>query len=474
MAYRTGHREQLNLFPASIEDYVKDDDVVRVYDTFVDSLNLDNLGLVIDFSKVGNPAYEPESMLKLLLYGYSYGLRSSRQLERALYHNISFIWLMGGLKPDHKTISNFRKQNKSVLKQVFKQCAKLCIKLNLIEGNTLFLDGSKIRANASMDNSITEKKGEKLLKKIEIRIDEILQECEQIDESEEGQKSFVKLQKELNNKNKIKEKIAKVLETIKSEERTELNTTDKDAMLMKSRQGTHAAYNSQIVVDEKNSLIVSCDVVSDQTDQRQFANQINKANEILKNNCKIACADQGYSKTDKLEEIDNKKITVVVPIHETSANNVADKSFSKDKFKYIEEEDCYRCPEGNKLIYSSTYQGFREYRIESAKLCLNCPHLEKCTRSKQGRRILRLINEQVKEKIKLQNQTTEIKEIFNLRKQKVEHPFGYIKRNMNVSSFLMRGLEGVRAEMAIFCTCFNLRRMMTIVGKENLVRDLAA
>ena len=146
MAYRIGNREQVMLLPPTIEDYVGEDDPVRAYDAFVEALNLEQLGIENEEVKVGNSAYDPKTMLKILVYGYSYGWRSSRKLERALHHNLSFIWLTGGMKPDHKTIAKFRRDNLAALKKVLRQCVRLCIDLKLIEGNTLFIDGSKIRA----------------------------------------------------------------------------------------------------------------------------------------------------------------------------------------------------------------------------------------------------------------------------------------------------------------------------------------
>ena len=177
MPYRKGERRQSILFPQSIDEYIKEDDPARVYDAFVEALNFNELGITLDENQVGNPSYYPKSMLKLLLYGPSYGERSSRKLERATHHNISFIWLMEGLTPDHKTIAKFRRDNKSALKNVMKQCAQLCLKLGLIEGNTLFMDGSKIRANASISNTWTEERCQKYLENIDQRIDEILKEC---------------------------------------------------------------------------------------------------------------------------------------------------------------------------------------------------------------------------------------------------------------------------------------------------------
>ena len=178
MAYRYGNRNQINLFPESMEDYIAPDDPVRAYDAFIGALDFRDLGITLDPNKVGNSEYHPHAMLKLLVYGYSYGIRSSRKLERACHHNLSFIWLTSGLMPDHKTIAEFRRKNKEALANVLKQCARICIKLNLIEGNTLFLDGTKIRANASIKNTWTREKAQRALKHIDKRIKDILTQCD--------------------------------------------------------------------------------------------------------------------------------------------------------------------------------------------------------------------------------------------------------------------------------------------------------
>ena len=184
MAYRYGDRCQLGLFPESIEDYVRKDDPVRAYDAFVEGLDFNALGIEIYPCKVGNSEYDPKAMLKLLVYWYSYGIKSSRKLERETHHNISFIWLMGGLKPDHETIAEFRRKNKEALKRVLKQCARVCIKLGLIAGNVLFVDGAKIRANASRSQSHKQGYYERLLSEIDRRIELLLEEAESSDQQE--------------------------------------------------------------------------------------------------------------------------------------------------------------------------------------------------------------------------------------------------------------------------------------------------
>jgi transposase len=269
MAYRHGDRDQMQLLPPSIEEYVGPGDPVRAYDAFVESLDLDELGIIWDEHRVGNSEYNPKAMIKLVVYGYSYGLRSSRKLARILglekkatYHNLSFIWLMGGLKPDHKTIARFRKDNRDILKNILKQCVRLCIKLDLIEGNTLFVDGSKIRANASIHNTWTPDKCERYLKEVDQHIESILSECDRIDEQEQEHPSLVKLKEELRDKEHLKSRVQDILKELKEQERESINTTDPDCVKVKGRQGIHAGYNGQIVVDEKHGLIVHSDVVN--------------------------------------------------------------------------------------------------------------------------------------------------------------------------------------------------------------------
>lgn len=254
MAYRYEDRCQKTLFPQSIDEYIPQDAPVRAYDIIVGSLDFDELGVEVDPHKVGCPQYDPKVMLKLLVYGYSYGVRSSRKLEREVNYNLSFIWLTGGLKPDHKTIAEFRRRNKTALQKVLKQCARLCIRLGLIEGNTLFVDGSKIRANASMRNNWTEQRCQKFLKNIDKRIKDILLECEAADDQEKQQQSLIKMRQELEDHEALKSKVENILNELKAEKKQSINTTDPDSKSMRTRQGPGAGYNAQVTVDEKHGL----------------------------------------------------------------------------------------------------------------------------------------------------------------------------------------------------------------------------
>jgi len=473
MAYRYGNRHQMELLPKSIEEYVKDDDPVRVYDAFVEALDFNKLKLHLDSHKVGCPEYYPKAMLKLLTYGYSYGFRSSRKLERAIYHNVSFMWLMGGLKPDHKTIAEFRRKNKASIKNVLKACARLCIKLNLIAGNTLFVDGSKIRANASIKNTWTKEKCERALGKIDTRIEAILSECDAVDEYEENQDSLVKVRKELKDKKVLKAKVEEILKELKEENKKSINTTDSESTRINSIQGSHAGYSLQGVFDEKYGLIVNEDVVSENNDLNQFAKQINQANEVLERKCDTACADSGYANTDELQKIDKQKIKVVVP-SQRQASRKEPKPFHKSNFQYDSEKDCYICPEGHFLTYRRTNKREQNkvYIISEKTICRQCPHWGVCTKSQQGRQITRLINEEVRQKLEAQYEEAESQTIYKLRQQKAELPFGHIKRNLKVDAFLLRGLDGVKAEASLLASCFNIRRMISIIGIRALIEKL--
>ena len=293
MAYRYGNRKQMALLPRSIEDYVGQDDPVRVYDAFVEALDMEKLGIQNDPRKVGNAEYEPKAMLKLFVYGYSYGWKSSRKLERALHHNVSFIWLMGGLTPDHKTIAEFRRKNKKALRELIRQCARMCIKLDLIEGNVLFVDGTKIRASASRGKSSTKQHYEKHLAEVDKRIDELLEESERIDEEEKDEGSWVKMEKELAEKEAYRNRVREILKQFEEEEEERgkepktINLTDPESALMRSVQGSHASYNVQSVVDDKHSLIVHVDAVSDNSDVNQFTSQITQAETVTGKECEV-------------------------------------------------------------------------------------------------------------------------------------------------------------------------------------------
>jgi transposase len=475
MAYRYGNRSQMMLLPPSIEDYISAADPVRAYDAFVESLKPEELGIVHNPHQVGNSSYDPKAMLKLLIYGYSYGVRSSRKLEREVCHNLSFIWLVGGLKPDHKTIAEFRRQNKEPLKQLLKQCVRLCIRLDLIDGNTLFTDGTKIRANASNKQTLSRQQAEKSLTELDGRIEQMLEQCERLDESESEQNSLTAMKTQLQDHQHLRHEIQDFIKQMDTKATDRINRTDPDSAIMQSVQGTHTSFNVQSTVDEKHGLIVHTDVTDARNDWDQLADQVHQATEVLGKKPQTSVADCGYANVQELEKLDQQGIAVIVPSgRQVTKEKKTPEPFNKEQFHYDPQTNTYQCPANQTLVLSwhdKTKKRFA-YQVPDKNTCRQCPHFGVCTKTAKGRLIYRYENEALVEKYEACYQDPKAQEIYKKRKEKVELPFGHIKRNLKFDSFLIRGNDGARAEIRIAATCFNLARMITLLGVPFLIKTL--
>lgn len=468
MNSRTPNRFQRSLLPPAVEDYVLSNDPVRFYDAFVESLNLEELGIVTSQNKLGTPEYDPKTMIKILLYSYSYGFRSCRKIERALHHNLSFRWLAGDIKPNFRTIARFRKENADVITQFLKKTGRVCLKLNLIEGNVLFADGTKIRANASIDQSFTAEKLEKKLAALDKKIDDLMQKIETIDEIEATKSSLVEMHKELGTKEKLKEKISQALADINKSGKKRINLTDKDSLNFKSRQGAHAGYNAQVVTDEKHGLIVHAQTAEQNTDIGLLNEVIEQANQNLgeKHDCQTACADSGYYKVDDLKALGDKGIEVIVPSQRQACHQPQPKSFTKEAFIYDEKSNTYTCPAGHQLdrIHYQASKKADVYRIKGKSPCPECIFFGQCTSSPQGRTINRMKNEVYKQQCTAVYASPAGQRTYKRRKEVAELPFGYIKRTLNGGHFLVKGVKAVNAELSLMASCFNIRRLITILG----------
>lgn len=472
MAYRQGNRDQQTLLPPSIEEYVPADATVRAYDAMIEAMDLAAMGFTLDSRKVGNSQYHPQSMLKLMVYGYSYGVRSSRKLERECHYNLSFIWLTGGLKPDHKTIAEFRRTNKTALQQVIRQCARICIDLDLVEGNILFMDGTRLRANAAIDHSWTTKKCQEVLASLDRRIEQLLKECEATDKAEANRGSLVHLEQTLADQSALKSRIEEVMARLQAEGKASLNTTDEDCVRIHSRQGSHAGYNGQVVVDDANGLIIHSDVVAENNDSKQFTHQLEQANAVLDEPCTTACADAGYTDYDELHKMDCEQTDVVVPPQQPSSEATSN-PFDKSRFTYDQQSDCFICPEGHRLKADSWDPKKHSHSYLAGTVCRTCKHFGHCTTNRlQGRKVRLYDYEQLRTKLENRYLEPDAQAIFARRKCRVEHPFGHFKRNLGAGYFLLRGLAGVRAEMAMLAGCFNIRRLITLLGVEGLKMQL--
>jgi len=461
MAYRIADRRQTTFLPPSVEDYIDQDDQVRAYDAFVEALDFGELGIAL--IPGGNAdEYYPKMLMKVLVFGYAYGIRSSRKLERACHHNLAFIWLTGGLKPDFRTIGRFRRQHQEALKKVLKQCVRMCINLELVDGNALFMDGSGIRANAGIKNNWDVKRCKRHIHAINERIDQLVIDNAHEDLQEEQKESLIRLKKELRDKEKLK---AAVKASTQETGRDKLNTTDPDSVIIKSRQGIHAGYKAQIVADGKHGLVVTAEAVSHSTDVNQLSRQLEQAKEVLNKKPESVCADAGYYSPQDFTKVDSD-VQVIVPspkvMHQERGHKP--KPFDKDVFTYDGKNNEYICPEGKRLQSSGTHKkGQRAYRA-SWKDCCKCAHFGICTTNGLGRSIDRMEHETLQQKLAVVYKSSEGQAIYRLRKQIIELIFGHFKYNLGAGQFLLRGSYGASAELAILSTGFNIVRMITILG----------
>ena len=478
MAYIEGEdRYQIILFPESIDDYISENSTVRVIDKYVDHLDIKGL----NFKKavcptVGRPPYNPKDMLKLYLYGYLNRVRSSRRLEHEAIRNIEVIWLLKKLKPDFKTIADFRKDNKKALKMVFRDFTKLCDEWDLYGKELVAIDGSKFRACNSKKNNFSIKKLDRRIKYIDEKIDRYLKELNDGDAAEihDRQPDAKEIKERIQELRNRKQKYDECKRQLKESGKNEVSTTDPDARLMcNNNNSVDVSYNVQTTVDSKHKLIVDFKVTQKPNDLGELDNMALRAKKLFKDKEFEALADKGYYKAEDLKKCVENGITPYVA-KQTHSNGTGDQDFYTDKFKYDKDRKVYLCPAGKELYYykDRTKKGKvvigHEYRNYEA--CKECEFIARCTKSKKGRTICRHVDQDFLDTIDLKTEINMAK--YKLRQMIVEHPFGTIKRSWGAYYFLTKRKISVSAEIALSFLAYNLKRVINILGPEEILRRI--
>jgi transposase len=472
MSYITGtSRHQVLLLPERIEDYVDLDNPVRFLDAFVVSLDLRTLGFVhAATAPTGRPPYDPADLLRLYLYGYLHRIRSSRLLEKECRRNVELIWLLGQLRPDFKTIADFRKDNRRALLGVSRQFMRLCHQLNLFGAQLVGIDGTKLAAVNSKDANFNEKKLQDLLARAEDRLQEYLKQLDEADAAEpsEGKPTRAELEEKIAVLREKKDWHQELLAELKNSGDTQISLTDEQARRMRSGGGASVVgYNAQAVVDDKHKLIAAVDVTNDETDLGQLSSMALEAKANLGAEKLDVVADTGYRNTSEVVRCQDHGLTAYVPQADTSANT-ARGLYGKSQFCYDAQKDVYICPAGSQLTYRfSTQEKERELRYYRAKNCRACMLKSQCTRNQANRTITREQDEAVMEamaaRLKAQPQK------YRLRKTLCEHPFGTLKRWFGYSYFLLKGLEKVRCEWSLMTLVYNIKRVFRLVSFQQLM-----
>jgi transposase len=470
-------RGQSTLLPECLDDFIDEDNPVRVVDVFVDELDLGGLGFDrVDPKATGRPGYHPSDLLKLYIYGYLNRVQSSRRLEREAGRNLEVMWLTGRLVPDHKTIADFRKDNGPAIRKVCSQFVALCRRLDLFADASVAIDGSKFKAVNTRDKNFTRAKMKRRMEQIEESVERYLHQLDSADRQEPS------LARETST-TRLKDKIAKLKEEMQRLEKLEarmlatpdqqISLTDPDArsMATSGRGSGMVGYNVQAAVDTKHHLIVAHEVTNRGTDRSQLAQMARQTKAALETDSLDVVADRGYFNSEEILACEEAGITVTLPKPQTSGNRAKGR-FVKADFRYLADDDVYLCPAGERLKYYYTNQErgltLRRYWTNA---CGTCAIKHRCTTGPQ-RRITRWEHEHVLEAV--QQRLDEHPEKMRQRRETVEHPFGTIKYWMGATHFQMKTLKKVGTEMALHVLAYNLKRVMNIMGAGALIAVMGA
>jgi len=480
MKFITGqNREQIHLFPLSVDASIGTNNEVRMIDLFVDALKLSAYGFRTDFIENGRPAYHPSDLLKLYIYGYLNKIRSSRDLEKECKRNIEVMWLLQMLQPDHNTISNFRKDNAKAIKKVFRATVQIAKHFDLIGGKLIAGDSSKLRAQNSKKNNYNQKKIEHHIAYIEAKVDEYNQALSTAD-GDEKQELQKQIQTQLERKGKY-EDISKQLEETGE---VQLSASDPESRQIITRNNiTEVAYNVQTTVDEKHNIPIDYKVTNE-NDSKAMGNMARRAKSILRTNDFTLLCDKGYHTGSELKTVQCLGIESVVAIPAVPSSSMApDPAYNLSAFTYNPKVNTYTCPQGNTMITNGTwYKKGRSSKLRKrgdsimvqhfkTTHCKSCPVINSCTKNTRGRG--RVIERTACASYIEQNRkNVEQKEhLYKRRQAIVEHPYGTIKRQWGFYYILTKkGMQRASADVGFMFIAYNLRRIINILGQKVLAK----
>ena len=465
MKYIIGqNREQLQIFPVSLDESISKDNEVRIIDLFVESIDVKSFGFKVDYIENGRPAYHPTDLLKLYIYGYLNKIRSSRDLEKECYRNIEVMWLLKGLKPDHNTISNFRRDNPEPIRKVFKATVQTAKYFKLIGGKLLAGDSTKLRAQNSRKNNFNEKKIIQHIEYIDRKIEEYSEILAIGDEETDIKTKKIQKQQER------KQKYEQLAEELKETGQDQISTSDTDSRQIIIRNGiTEVAYNVQTTVDSENNLLIDYKVTNN-NDSIAMSDMVSRAAEIVDNTEFTVLYDKGYHTGSEIKAVQEMGIETLVAIPDPGST-APDEKYNSINFIYDQESNIYTCPQGQRLTtngrwYNKSKKKNRDViriRHYSTKECKNCPVKQHCTRSKGPRIIERSEYAEYTEQNRKNMEAK--KEIYKRRQSIVEHPYGTIKRQWGFNYILTKqGMDRASSDVGLMFVAYNLRRLINILG----------
>lgn len=467
--FKTYRKNQLHFLPNNLNDYVPQGHPARVVYEIVEGL--DTSAIENKYSSLGQNTYHPKVLLKLLFYGYASGVRSGRKLAARCESDTAYMYLAEMYRPDFRTINDFRKNHLTQIEECFIQVVRICRELGIARMGKIFLDGSKMKANASSKRSKKKQSYERWLQKVQQDIQAILKEAQQIDAAEDelyGDSRGDEIPAKLHSKQALVGKIKQALSQFETEESYKINLTDPDSRFMGKRQGpTTLGYNCQLSVAE-GQVIVAADVVAESNDRQQLVPMLERTEKVSGEKVTEAIADCGYSSYDNYEYLESKGKRGYIPdpsLTRLQANDfkLPEHRYHKENFRYDKEQDIYICPEGKELRLwrerdKKRGKSTHKERLYKGNDCKNCPAIACCTKGRY-RTITREEREVLQEAMRRRLLSKEGQEKYKRRLHTVEPVFGHFKHNLGYRHFLLRGLEKVKGEFSLMCIGYNLKKI---------------
>ncbi|MBB3182234.1 IS1182 family transposase [Variovorax sp. Sphag1AA] len=460
-------RTQVTLLPECLDDFIAEDNSVRVVDAFVDELDFQELGFeCVRPACTGRPGYHPAVLLKIYIYGYLNRIQSSRRLERECQRNLELMWLTGRLAPDFKTIADFRRDSGKGIRNVCRRFIVLCRELRLFSQAVVAIDGSKFKAVNSRERNYTEGKIARREREIEANIRRYLDALDTNDRTgpSDWLEKTARLSAKVHDLRQKMKALRRMREQVRAAPDGQVSLSDPDARAMTTHSNTGMAmvgYNVQAAVDAKHHLVVAHQVTNTGSDRAQLSTMAHAACEAMGKRRLKAIADRGYFSSVQIKACADAEIEAYVP-KPTTSNAKAAGRFDRADFVYIARDDEYQCPARERAIYRFTREesGLQMRRYWSSA-CPECPMKARCTPS-DYRRISRWEHEDVLEAV--QRRLDRQPDAMLTRKKTIEHVFGTLKHWMGWTHFLTRGIENVSTEFSLSVLAYNLKRVISILG----------
>jgi transposase len=471
-------RQQLQI--SSLEDTICADNPIRFIDAFVNHIDFEKLGFQTKVLKTeGRPSFKSETFLKLYLYGYLNGIRSSRRLEKECFRNIEVQWLLEAICPNYHSIADFRKDNPKALKQLFKLFVSFLKNADLIAGDTIAIDGTKSRAHNSKKANFNQKKIDKHKDYIEMKSQEYLDQLEQND-NQESSMAIKNIQQKIERLKQNTFKYELLEEALKTSGEPQVSTTDADARaLLVQGQVVEVSYNIQAAVDSKYNLVVATHTIN-RNDKNALSAIALETKENLELETFTVLVDKGYHNGRELDTCKQNNITtiVAVPDQGKSNENGTQPEYFVSNFIYNKDANTYSCPEGQTLTTTGRWHKktgrteasgymFQKYRTPA---CKTCPVKDLCTSRKGGRELDR---SQYATAVEENHQRYKANpQLYRKRQEINEHIFGTIKRKWGYNYTDLIGLEKVNGEHSLIMLVYNIKRSINILGVPDLIAKL--